>query len=76
MLIFLIFGGGWGVVGGATSALYLVCNYHPLLLNGAIHGEIFISLLVPTYFVKKLKVSTTGLYLAARHLCILQYILR
>jgi hypothetical protein len=53
-----------GAVGGATSALYLVYNYHSLLLNGAIHGEIFISLLVPPYFVKKLKVRTTGLYLA------------
>jgi hypothetical protein len=60
MLIFLILGS----VGGATSALYLFYNYHPLLLNGAIHGGIFISLLVPMYFVKKLNVHTTVLYLA------------
>jgi hypothetical protein len=39
MLIFLIL----GAAGGATSALYLVYNYHPLLLNGVVHGGIFIS---------------------------------
>lgn len=33
MLIFLIA----GAAGGTTSALYLAYNYHPLLLNGAIH---------------------------------------
>jgi hypothetical protein len=60
MLIFLIL----GTVRGATSALYLVYNYHPLLLNGMVHGGIFISLLVPMYFVKKLNVRNTGLYLA------------
>jgi hypothetical protein len=60
MLIFLIA----GAVGGATSAFYLAYNYHPLLLNGAIHGGIFVSPLVAMYFVKKLNVRTTGLYLA------------
>ena len=60
MLIFLIL----GAAGGATSALYLVYNYHPLLLNGVIRGGIFISLLVPMYFVKKLNVRNIGLYLA------------
>ncbi len=37
MLIFLIV----GVVGGTTSAFYLAYNYHPLLVNGVIHGGIF-----------------------------------
>ncbi len=60
MLIFLIA----GVVGGATSAFYLAYNYHPLLLNGAIHGGIFVSPLIAMYFVKKLNVHTTGVYLA------------
>jgi hypothetical protein len=60
MLIFLIA----GAVGGATSAFYLAYNYHPLLVNGAIHGGIFVSPLVAMYFVKKLNVRTTGLYLA------------
>jgi hypothetical protein len=60
MLTFLIV----GIVGGAISALYLAYNYHPLLLNGAIHGGIFVSLLVAMYFVKKLNVRTGGLYLA------------
>ena len=60
MLIFLIV----GAVGGATSAFYLAYNYHPLLLNGTIHGGIFVSLLVAMYFVKKLNVRTSGLYLA------------
>ena len=60
MLIFLIV----GAAGGAASAFYLAYNYHPLLLNGAIHGGIFVSPLVAMYFVKKLNVRTTGLYLA------------
>jgi hypothetical protein len=60
MLIFLIV----GALGGATSAFYLAYNYHPLLLNGAIHGGIFVSPLVAMYFVKKLNVHTSGLYLA------------
>ena len=60
MLIFLIA----GAVGGATSAFYLAYNYHPLLVNGAIHDGIFVSPLVAMYFVKKLNVRTIGLYLA------------
>jgi hypothetical protein len=60
MLIFLIV----GVVGGAASALYLTYNYHPVLLNGVIHGGIFVSPLVSMYFVKKLNVRTAGWYLA------------
>ena len=60
MLMFLIA----GAVGGATSAFYLAYNYHPLLLNGVIHGGIFVSPLVAMYFVKKLNVHTTGWYLA------------
>jgi hypothetical protein len=50
---------------GATSAFYLAYNYHPLLLNGTIHGGIFVSPLVAMYFVKKLNLHTSGLYLAA-----------
>ena len=60
MLIFLILGS----VGGATSAFYLAYNYHPLLVNGAIHGGIFVSPLVAMYFVKKLNMRSSGLYLA------------
>ena len=60
MLIFLIA----GAVGGATSAFYLAYNYHPLLVNGVIHGGIFVSPLVAMYFVEKLNVRTIGLYLA------------
>ena len=60
MLIFLIV----GAVGGATSAFYLAYNYHPLLLNGVIHGGIFVSPLVAMYFVKKLNMRNSGLYLA------------
>jgi ABC-type thiamin/hydroxymethylpyrimidine transport system permease subunit len=60
MLIFLIA----GAVGGATSAFYLAYNYRPLLVNGVIHGGIFVSPLVAMYFVKKLNVRTIGLYLA------------
>ena len=60
MLIFLIV----GAVGGATSAFYLAYNYHPLLLNGTIHGGIFVSPLIAMYFVKKLNVRSSGLYLA------------
>jgi hypothetical protein len=60
MLIFLIV----GAVGGATSAFYLAYNYHPLLLNGTIHGGIFVSPLVAMYFVKKLNMRSSGLYLA------------
>ena len=60
MLIFLIV----GIIGGAASALYLTYNYHPLLLNGAIHGGIFVSPLVAMYFINKLNVRTTGSYLA------------
>jgi hypothetical protein len=61
MLIFLIV----GVVGGAASALYLGYNYHPLLLNGAIHGGIFVSPLLAMYFIKKLNLHNTGSYLAS-----------
>jgi hypothetical protein len=60
MLIFLIV----GVVGGAASALYLTYNYHPLLINGAIHGAIFVSPLVVIYFIKRLNMRTAGSYLA------------
>jgi len=60
MLIFLIL----GVVAGAASALFLAYNYHPLLLNGAIHGAIFVSPLVTMYFVKKLNVCNAGWYMA------------
>jgi hypothetical protein len=72
MLIFLIL----GAAGGATSALYLVYNYHPLLLNGVVHGGIFISPFVgPHVFCQEIECAYSGLYLAgALYLCILQYI--
>jgi hypothetical protein len=60
MLIFLIV----GVVGGAASALYLNYNYYPILLNGAIHGGIFVSPLVAMHFIKKLNMRNAGSYLA------------
>ena len=60
MLIFLIV----GAVGGATSAFYLAYNYHPLLLNGVIHGGIFVSPLVAMHFIKKLNMRNAGSYLA------------
>ena len=53
-----------GVAAGAASALYLAYNYHPLLLNGAIHAAIFASGLVAIYFAtKKLDVKSAGWYL-------------
>jgi hypothetical protein len=61
MLIFLILEGGSG---RSHLRVIFVYNYHPLLLNGMVHVGIFISLLVPMYFVKKLNVRNTGLYLA------------
>jgi hypothetical protein len=47
----------------AHSILPIITT-HPLLVNGAIHGGIFVSPLVAMYFVKKLNVRTIGLYLA------------
>jgi hypothetical protein len=35
-----------GVAAGAASALYLYLNYHPILLQGAVHAAIFASGLV------------------------------
>lgn len=60
MLIFFLA----GLAAGAASAFYLAHNYHPLLINGAIHSGIFVSVLVAMYFVKKLNVRTAGVYLA------------
>ncbi len=72
MLIFLIA----GIAGGATSALYLAYNYHPFLLNGAIHGEIFVSPLVAMYFIKKLNMRTALCICLPHCLYILQSILQ
>ncbi len=52
-----------GLAAGVASALYLAYNYHPLLLNGAIHAGIFASGLVAMYFAKKLTARTAGWYL-------------
>jgi hypothetical protein len=52
-----------GLEAGVASALYLAYNYHPLLLNGAIHAGIFASGLVAMYFAKKLTARTAGWYL-------------
>jgi hypothetical protein len=59
MLIYLLM----GIVAGIASALYLFYNYHPLLLNGAVHAAIFASGLVAMYFAKRLAVKSAGLYL-------------
>jgi hypothetical protein len=60
MLIFLVI----GIAAGVASALYLAYNYHPLLLNGAIHAGIFASGLVAMYFAKKLTARSASWYLA------------
>jgi hypothetical protein len=59
MLIFLLA----GIAAGVASALYLFYNYHPILLNGAIHAGIFASGLVVMHFAKKLTARTAGWYL-------------
>jgi hypothetical protein len=59
MLIYLLM----GIVVGFASALYLFYNYHPLLLNGAVHAAIFGSGLVVMYFAKKLTAKSAGWYL-------------
>ncbi|MGI0037955.1 MAG: hypothetical protein ACRD99_06325 [Nitrososphaera sp.] len=53
-----------GISAGTASALYLVYNYQPILLNGAIHAAIFASGLVVMYFAKKLTASRAGWYIA------------
>jgi hypothetical protein len=53
-----------GIAAGTASALYLAYNYHPLLLNGAIHAAIFASGLLAFYFAKKLTARNAGWYLA------------
>ena len=60
MLIFLLA----GIAAGVASALYLAYNYHPILLNGAIHAAIFASGPVAMYFAKRLTARTAGWYLA------------
>jgi hypothetical protein len=60
MLIYLLA----GLAAGVASALYLFYNYHPLLLNGAIHAAIFATGLVAMYFTKKLNAKSVGWYLA------------
>lgn len=59
MLIFLLA----GIAAGVLSALYLFYNYHPILLNGAVHAAIFGSGLVAMHFAKKLNMRTAGWYL-------------
>lgn len=60
MLIYLL----TGIAAGLASALYLFYNYHPLLLNGAVHAAIFGSGLVAMYFSKRLNAKSAGWYLA------------
>jgi hypothetical protein len=60
MLIYLLV----GIAAGVASAFYLAYNYHPLLLNGAIHAAIFSSGLVAMHFAKRLTARTAGWYLA------------
>ena len=59
MLIYLLM----GTVAGIASALYLFYNYHPLLLNGAVHAAIFGSGFVAMYFTKRLAAKSVGWYL-------------
>lgn len=42
-----------GVAAGAASALYLYFNYHPILLQGAVHAAIFASGLVIAVIVAR-----------------------
>ena len=60
MLIYLLA----GLAAGIGSALYLFYNYHPLLLNGAVHAAIFATGLVAMYFAKRLNAKSAGWYLA------------
>lgn len=60
MLIYLL----TGLSAGTASALYLFYNYHPVLLNGAIHAAIFSTGLVVMYFAKRLSAKSAGWYLA------------
>ncbi len=60
MMIYLLI----GIAAGVASALYLFYNYHPLLLNGAIHAAIFGSGLVAMYFAKRLNARSAMWYLA------------
>jgi hypothetical protein len=60
MLIILLI----GIAAGVASALYLAYNYHPLLLNGAVHAAIFASGLVAMYFANRLNAHAAGWYLA------------
>jgi hypothetical protein len=53
-----------GFAAGTASALYLVYNYQPILLNGTIHAGIFASGLVAMYFAKKLTAMKAGWYIA------------
>lgn len=59
MLIYLFM----GIAAGVASAFYLFYNYHPLLLNGAVHAAIFGSGLVVMYFTKRLSAKSAGWYL-------------
>jgi hypothetical protein len=56
MLIYLLA----GLAAGTASALYLFYNYHPLLLNGAVHAAIFATGLVAMYFTKRLNAKSAG----------------
>lgn len=59
MLVYLLV----GIAAGVASALYLAYNYHPILLNGAIHAAIFVSGLVAIHFCKRLTARNAGWYL-------------
>ena len=60
MLIYLLA----GLAAGVASALYLFYNYHPLLLNGAVHAAIFATGLVAMYFARRLDAKSAGWYMA------------
>ena len=53
-----------GIAAGSASALYLLYNYNPILLNGAVHAAIFASGLVAMYVTRKLTARKAGWYIA------------
>lgn len=53
-----------GIAGGAASALYLVYNYHPLLINGSIHAAIFSLYPALMFAAKRLDARKALWYLA------------
>jgi hypothetical protein len=53
-----------GIAAGTASALYLLYNYNPILLNGAVHAAIFASGLVVMFVTHRLTARKAGWYIA------------